>query len=253
MGPRPPTDTPRVTPTLDMVRPLDSVSVLIVEDDNGIADSLVRALTGSGYQVHLCRNAAEAMIQPLSQFDAVLLDLGLPDMDGLDLCRLFRNTNSTIPIIMLTARGSETDIVVGLDAGADDYLVKPFRLAELFARLRANTRKGNQRSESPLLEVGDLTIDMDARRVHLDGVEIELRVKEFDLLVFLVQNVGRAVTRTEAMESVWDEHWYGSTKTLDVHIAALRHRLGESGPEDSRITTLRGVGYRFELRPEIEL
>ncbi len=227
--------------------PTDTNSVLIVEDDDGLGDGLVRALTGEGYLVHRCRTATEVLDQPISKFDVILLDLGLPDMDGLDLCRLVRSTNPTIPIVMLTARGSETDIVVGLDAGADDYLVKPFRLAELFARLRANTRHRVSHNDLTTLVVGGLVIDTAARRVHLDGVEIEMRVKEFDLLLFLARNAGNAVTRTEAMESVWDEHWYGSTKTLDVHIASLRNRLGESGPENSRITTLRGVGYRLEL------
>jgi len=229
------------------VIPTDSVSVLIVEDDDGIGDGLLRALTGEGYRVHRCRTALETLGQTLSEFDVVLLDLGLPDMEGLDLCRLLRSTNPTTPIVILTARGSETDIVVGLDAGADDYLVKPFRLAELFARLRANTRHRNLQDSSTTLVVGGLCVDTTARRVHLDSVEVKMRVKEFDLLVLLARNAGNAVTRSEAMESVWDEHWYGSTKTLDVHIASLRHRLGESGPDNSRITTLRGVGYRLEL------
>ncbi|MEO5975506.1 MAG: response regulator transcription factor [Ilumatobacteraceae bacterium] len=227
--------------------PTDSVSVLVVEDDDGIGDGLVRALSGDGYRVHRCRTANETLGQTISEFDVILLDLGLPDMDGLDLCRMLRSTNPTTPIVMLTARGSETDIVVGLDAGADDYLVKPFRLAELFARLRANTRHLTPQDNPTTFVVGGLSVDTATRRAYLDGVEIKMRVKEFDLLVLLTRNAGNAVTRTEAMESVWDEHWYGSTKTLDVHIASLRHRLGESGPDDSRITTLRGVGYRLEL------
>ena len=152
---------------------------------------------------------------------------------------------------MLTARGSETDVVVGLDAGADDYLVKPFRLAELLARLRAHTRRLDIPDRSTdLLEVGDLRIDVGARRAQLDGRSLDLRPKEFDLLVALTRAAGRAVTRQRLMHQVWDAHGVGSTKTVDVHVAALRQRLGETGPDGSRITTLRGVGYRFELPDE---
>ncbi len=228
----------------------ETPSVLIVEDDEGIGNGLVRALSGEGYTAIWCRDGSESLRQPLGEFDVILLDLGLPDMDGLDLCRTLRRDQPLTPILVLTARGSETDIVVGLDAGADDYLVKPFRLAELFARLRALTRRrtsAGQGDEATRLTVGDLTVDVSARRVHVDKAEIELRPKEFDLLVVLIRNAGNVVTRERAMELVWDEHWFGSTKTLDVHIAALRQRLGESGPEGSRISTLRGVGYRLDL------
>jgi DNA-binding response OmpR family regulator len=222
--------------------------VLIVEDDDGIGSGLFRALTGEGYRAEWCRTAADALTASVADVDVVLLDLGLPDMDGLDLCRMLRRQLPTTPIVMLTARGSETDIVVGLDAGADDYLVKPFRLAELFARLRAHTRRRPVvGADSPVLVVGDLSVDIAARRVHVGGVEAELRPKEFDLLVVLMRNAGKVLTREAAMGQVWDEHWFGSTKTLDVHVASLRQRLGESGPEGSRISTLRGVGYRLEL------
>jgi DNA-binding response OmpR family regulator len=222
--------------------------VLIVEDDDGIGSGLLRALSGEGYRAEWCRTAADALAASLADVAVVLLDLGLPDMDGLDLCRLLRRQLPTTPIVMLTARGSETDIVVGLDAGADDYLVKPFRLAELFARLRAHTRRRPVAAVDPnVITVGDLSVDIAARRVHVGGVETELRPKEFDLLVVLMRNAGKVLTREDAMTQVWDEHWFGSTKTLDVHVAALRQRLGESGPEGSRISTLRGVGYRLEL------
>lgn len=223
-------------------------SVLVVEDDEGIGGGLLRALRGEGYTAVWARDAAAALSSPLAEFDVILLDLGLPDADGLDLCRQLRRSLSGTPIVVLTARGSETDVVVGLDAGADDYLVKPFRLAELMARLRAHTRRrGATADRDGVLVVGDLTLDAPARRVHLDGAELPLRPKEFDLLEVLMRNAGKVVSRAKAMSEVWDDHWHGSTKTLDVHIAALRQRLGEPGPGQSRITTLRGVGYRLEL------
>jgi DNA-binding response OmpR family regulator len=223
-------------------------SILVVEDDEGIGGGLLRAVTGEGYAATWCRDGADALRHASADVDLVLLDLGLPDMDGLELCRRLRRDLPRTPILVLTARGSETDVVVGLDAGADDYLVKPFRLAELFARLRALTRRRIiQEDDATVLAVGDLTVDTAARRVHVAGAEVDLRPKEFDLLVVLMRNAGRVVTRERAMELVWDEHWFGSTKTLDVHIAALRQRLGEDGPDGSRISTLRGVGYRLEV------
>jgi len=225
-----------------------SQSILIVEDDEGIGEGLVRALDGAGHRSAWCRDAGTALRQPLKDFDLILLDLGLPDIDGVDLCRRIRRDLTQVPIIILTVRGSEADVVVGLDAGADDYLVKPFRLAELLARIRALDRRRNpDRADTPILSVGDISVDTDARRVAVDGAEVELRPKEFDLLVVLMNNAGKALSREFLMAEVWDEHYFGSTKTLDVHIAALRRRLGESGPEGSRISTLRGVGYRLEL------
>lgn len=221
-------------------------AVLVVEDDEGIGGGLVRVLQGEGYEVVWSRTAVEVLSQPLGRFRLVVLDLGLPDMDGLDLCRQLRRRNCGASILVLTARGTETDIVVGLDAGADDYLVKPFRLAELLARLRAIARRTPGSQDRTTITAGDVTVDVHARRVFLGGQEIALRAKEFDLLTLLVDNAGRVVTRDEAMSHVWDEHWHGSTKTLDVHIAALRQRLGESDSRASRITTLRGVGYRME-------
>ena len=221
--------------------------VLVVEDDEGIGGGLLRALNGEGYDALWARDGREALSQPLTEIALVLLDLGLPDTDGLDLCRQIRRTLPATPILILTARSSETDIVVGLDAGADDYLVKPFRLAELFARLRALIRRSaGHTGDDVLLTVGDVTADVGARRVRIGDTEISLRAKEFDLLVLLMSNAGRVVTREQAMTEVWDEHWFGSSKTLDVHVAALRQRLGETSIADSRITTLRGVGYRME-------
>ena len=225
-----------------------------MEDDPGIGAGLVRVLIGEGYVTGWCQTATEALQPQTQDVDLVLLDLGLPDMDGLELCRRLRRAGSATPIVMLTARGTETDVVVGLDAGADDYLVKPFRLAELLARIRAHTRRlGPAPAADPLLSVGDLVLDVEARRLRVDGVEIDLRPKEFDLLALLMRSPGKVLTRERVMTEVWDEHWFGSTKTLDVHIAALRHRLGEQGPEGSRITTLRGVGYRLELMDQVTL
>ena len=222
--------------------------VLIVEDDEGIGGGLVQALSGEGYAPLWCRDATEALDNAAGHVDLVVLDLGLPDMEGLELCRDLRARLTQTPILILTARSTETDIVVGLDAGADDYLVKPFRLAELLARLRALVRRRvSDQAADRLISVGDVTVDTAARRVYLDDSEIEVRTKEFDLLTVLMRNAGAVVSREDVMALVWDDHWFGSTKTLDVHMAALRQRLGEDGPTGGRITTLRGVGYRYEL------
>ena len=178
---------------------------------------------------------------------------GLPDLDGVEVCRRIRRDDAHVPIVILTARHSEVDVVLGLDAGADDYVTKPFRLAELLARVRAappaleRDRRGRPR---PSVTVGDVELDRDARRVRVAGAEVELRAREFDLLAFLMEHAGVAVTRERIMSEVWDEHWFGPTKTLDMHISALRRKLGETVGDESapsRITTLRGVGYRFEL------
>jgi DNA-binding response OmpR family regulator len=220
--------------------------ILIVEDDQRIGSTLLRALEGNGYEARweqTGRGAIDGVAAPRP--DLVLLDLGLPDIDGLDVCRHIHRADRSIDIVMLTARDEELDIVVGLDAGAIDYITKPFKLAELMARIRAQLRRAEPRS-SPRSTVGDLVIDSNARRAWLAGDELELRVKEFDLLARLVADAGDAVTRDTLMADVWDEHWYGSTKTLDFHIAALRRKIDTPGA-DSRIATLRGVGYRFEL------
>ncbi len=220
--------------------------ILIVEDDDSIATNLARALSAYGYSSTRSANGADALALT-ADTDLVLLDLGLPDMDGLEVCRQIRQADATLPIVMLTARQEEIDVVVGLDAGAVDYVTKPFRLAELLARVRAQLRRPSVNHGAPPLAVGDLLVDRLARRVWLDDEPVELRAKEFDLLAVLVAQAGSVVTREQLMSEVWDEHWFGSTKTLDVHIAALRRKL-DSGPDGlSRITTLRGVGYRFEV------
>ena len=223
--------------------------ILIVEDDAAIGRGLCTALEGQGYEVTWCERGLDALTEAAhTPFELVLLDLGLPDLDGVEVCRRLRGSGSRPTIVMLTARAEEADVVAGLDAGADDYLTKPFRLAELLARVRAHVRRdhgatddGN--ADGPLT-IGPLTIDTDARRVVVDGHEIDLRPKEFDLLALLANEAGRALTRERIMSDVWDEHWFGSTKTLDMHISGLRRKLGDPAPVT--ITTLRGVGYRLE-------
>ena len=220
--------------------------ILIVEDDERIGSTLLRALRGNGYdasweQVGLAAVHDAAEHRP----DLVLLDLGLPDIDGLDVCRRIHQGDPTIDIVMLTARDEELDVVVGLDAGAIDYITKPFKLAELMARIRAQLRRTEPRP-SPRSTVGDLVIDTGSRRAWLAGHELELRAKEFDLLARLVADAGNAVTRETLMADVWDENWFGSTKTLDFHIAAIRRKI-DIADAPSRIATLRGIGYRYEL------
>lgn len=220
--------------------------ILIVEDDDRIGSTLLRALGGSGYDTRW-ETSGRAAIEAASRDrpDLVLLDLGLPDIDGLEVCRQLHRDDPSLVVVMLTARDEELDIVVGLDAGAVDYITKPFKLAELLARLRAQLRRNEVRAFSGG-ELGDLTIDLPARRVWIGGVELALRPKEFELLARLVADAGNAVTREALMADVWDEHWFGSTKTLDFHVAALRRKIDSPGAE-SRITTLRGVGYRYEV------
>lgn len=224
---------------------MNDTNVLVVEDDPAIGANLQRALANAGHLCELADTAAAAR-EVATAPDLVLLDLGLPDADGLDLIRELHERWPEVPVIMLTARSEEIDIVVGLDAGAVDYVTKPFRLAELLARVRAHLRRPLVPAEPAMLVDGTLEVDTAARRVTLDSVELTLRAKEFDLLVELVSNRGTVVTREDLMARVWDENWFGSTKTLDVHIAALRRRLGEEPGEPSRITAMRGVGYRWE-------
>jgi DNA-binding response OmpR family regulator len=221
--------------------------VLVVEDDLSIARSLVRALEGAGYAVALAESGGSATtLAGADPPDLVLLDLGLPDIDGLEVCRRLREIAPGTTIVMLTARGQEIDVVVGLDAGADDYVTKPFSLAELLARIRAHLRKKPADDGAPVhLRSGPIEVDAAARRVSVGGVEISLRPREFDLLRLLVGSAGKVVTREDIMAAVWDENWFGSTKTLDVHMAAVRRKLGVAG---GLITTIRGVGYRLEPR-----
>jgi two-component system response regulator RegX3 len=221
------------------------VLVVIIEDDDTIAEPLVKGLAREGYDVERFDRAEPALDRLQGDgarpADVVLLDLGLPDVDGFELCRRLR-AESGIPIIVVTARGEEVHRVVGLELGADDYIVKPFGFRELVARIRAVTRRLEHREvEAAPIRVGDLEIDARTRRVTLGREEIPLTPKEFDLLALLADDPGAVCTRTRILEEVWDPHWYGPTKTLDVHVASLRKKLG-----DPRwIETVRGVGFRL--------
>jgi DNA-binding response OmpR family regulator len=219
-------------------------SILLVEDDDAIASGLVRVLDSQGYTVRHLARGARALAATGDDVGLVILDLGLPDVDGIDVCRRLRAARPELAILILTARDHELDVVTGLDAGADDYLVKPFRLSELLARVRAHLRRAEAtepEEHAAPLQAGDVTVDRAARRAWHGADELALRPKEFDLLALLVAEAGRAVTRERIMRDVWDTEWMGSTKTLDTHVLALRHKVGADA-----ITTLRGVGYRFE-------
>lgn len=213
--------------------------VLLVEDDDAIAAPLIEGLEREGLEVERVPTGGAAL--QAGAVDLVLLDLGLPDLDGLEVCRALR-ARSSVPIIVVTARGDEIDRVVGLELGADDYMVKPFGFRELMARIRAVTRRAaGAGAVAGEVRVGDLRVDLRARRVTVGDREVELTRKEFDLLALLVADPGALRTRQEILESVWDEHWYGPTKTLDVHIATLRKKLGDP----ALIETVRGVGFRI--------
>lgn len=229
--------------------------ILLVEDDDTIATPLIDGLGRYGFTVDRARTGREA----LSRHDAemILLDLGLPDADGIDICQRIR-ARSAVPIIMLTARGTEVDRVVGLEVGADDYLAKPFSLRELVARIRAVTRRTrlpaypDDPAPAPpapapapdaTIRLGDLRIDRRTRRAYLYSHEIKLALKEFDLLVALADDPGAVRTRERLMETVWDEHYHGSTKTLDFHVAALRRKLGNP----AWVQAVRGVGFRLVI------
>ncbi len=224
---------------------MDEPGILVVEDDEAIAAGLARVLGGQGYRVTLLGHGAGAVHAAGDRIGLVLLDLGLPDLDGLEVCRRLRAARPGLAILIVTARDNELDVVAGLDAGADDYLVKPFRLSELLARIRSHMRRiaaESAVSEAPL-QLGELRVDRTARRAWLGARELVLRPKEFELLTLFALHAGRALTREQIMERVWDTSWMGSTRTLDMHVLGLRQKLGAES-----ITTLRGVGYRFELR-----
>ncbi len=218
--------------------------ILVVEDDPAIATSLVDGLGDAGYEAEAVDTGGAALAA--SGFDVVLLDLGLPDMDGYDVCRGLR-TRSDVPIIVLTARSDELDRVLGLELGADDYVVKPFGFRELVARIRAVSRRRGSGTGMPApgapLDVGALRVDVRARRAWLAGEEIALTAKEFDLLAYLAAEPGIVHRRTDILEHVWDAHWYGPTKTVDAHVASVRRKLGDPG----WIAAVRGVGFRLEV------
>jgi two-component system response regulator RegX3 len=224
--------------------------VLLVEDEASISEPFSRALAREGFVPVLAETIAQARAALAGEEpDIVLLDLTLPDGDGRELAREVR-ASSQVPIIMLTARGSEIDRVVGLELGADDYVVKPFAVAEVIARIRAVMRRSRQVEPESRITVGDVRIDVAARRAFSGGEELSLTRKEFDLLLRLAHSAGNVVTREDLMNDVWDENWFGSTKTLDVHMAALRRKLGDGPRARPQIQTVRGVGFRFAPSPE---
>jgi two-component system response regulator RegX3 len=225
--------------------------VLIVEDDDSIAEPLSKGLERQGFSVRRESTGLGAIdaLASDSHVDVILLDLGLPDIDGYEVCRRVRTT-ATTPIIVLTARGDEIDRVLGLELGADDYMVKPFGFRELVARMNAVTRRAQVTSDTsndPIALDGGVEIDPRTRRVVVNGTEVQLTRKEFDLIRLLATDPGATHTREDILEQVWDAHWYGPTKTLDVHIASLRKKIGDPG----LIETVRGVGFRLRTATPI--
>ena len=222
-----------------------SARILVVEDEPGIAEPLVAHLGREGFEATAVNTVADARARFEREPPALMvLDVMLPDGDGRDLCRELRST-SDVPIVLLTARGADADRIVGLELGADDYVVKPFSAGELVARIRAILRRAERAPARHVVEIADLRLDLDARIVTLRGSSIPLAAREFDLLALLMRNAGSVVRREEIMDEVWDPHWFGSTKTLDVHIAWLRKKLGDDPAQPRYITTIRGVGFRF--------
>jgi two-component system response regulator RegX3 len=229
-------------------------TVLLVEDEPSITEPLAESLGREGFDAKIAGTVSEALalaaqIEP----DLVLLDVMLPDGSGFDVCRELRQ-RSQVPIIMLTARGEEADRVVGLELGADDYVVKPFSAREVVARIRAVLRRTESKpgdDQAGPIEIGELRLDPAKREVTKDGEPLELSRKEFELLQLLMQNAGSVVTREQAFEDVWDTNWFGSTKTLDVHVSGLRRKLGDDSSEPRFLHTVRGVGFRFTSPDEL--
>ena len=225
--------------------------ILVVEDEQAISEPLVDALTREGFDPRVAPTVADAEAAfAENEPDLVLLDVMLPDGDGRDLCRDLRR-RSDVPIVMLTARGEELDKVVGLELGADDYVVKPFSARELSARIRAILRRGRGDSRREVVEVGPIRLDASSRTVTKDGRPVEMAAREFDLLNLLMSRAGEVVRREEIMDLVWDEHWFGSTKTLDVHVSWLRKKIEDDPAEPRYITTSRGVGFRFAAPEDV--
>jgi two-component system, OmpR family, response regulator RegX3 len=234
-------------------------TILMVEDEESITVPLAEALAREGFDTEVAGTAAEALelagsVAP----DLVLLDVMLPDGSGYDVCRELRS-QSRVPIIMLTARGEETDRIVGLELGADDYIVKPFSSREVAARIRAVLRRAGEApvaaskdDAASALQVGDLRLDPSRRSATLDDTELDLTRKEFELLELLMREAGLVITRERLIDEVWDVNWFGSTKTLDVHVSGLRRKLGDDPSSPRYLHTVRGVGFRFSGREELE-
>ncbi len=226
--------------------------VLVVEDEVSFVEALVVGLKREGFLVKVARDGAEA----LTPFDAVrpdlvLLDVMLPKVSGIDVCRELRR-KSQVPIIMVTAKGAEIDTVVGLEVGADDYVTKPYRLRELVARMRSVLRRAprpgdGEATTTEALEVGDVRLDPDRHEVLVRGEPVNLPLKEFELLELLLANAGRVLSREMLIDRVWGPHYVGDTKTLDVHVKRLRSKIEETPANPSRIVTIRGLGYKYEV------
>jgi len=228
----------------------DPPTVLVVEDEESFVEALVVGLKREGFLVKVARDGLEAIdIFDAVRPDLVLLDVMLPRLSGIDVCREIR-THSRVPIIMVTAKGGEIDTVVGLEVGADDYVTKPYRLRELVARMRAVLRRSPPGEESPsggyVLEVGTVRLDAESHEVRVGGTLVMLPLKEFELLELLLANAGRVLTRETLIDRVWGPHYVGDTKTLDVHVKRLRSKIEEDPSSPRRITTIRGLGYKFE-------
>jgi two-component system response regulator RegX3 len=228
----------------------DPPTVLVVEDEESFIEALVVGLKREGFLVKVARDGAEAVetfdaVRP----DLVLLDVMLPRLSGIDVCRELRS-RSRVPIIMVTAKGGEIDTVVGLEVGADDYVTKPYRLRELVARMRAVLRRAPPQEDTPaggdVLEVGDVRLDPERHEVSVRAVPVLLPLKEFELLELLLANAGRVLTRETLIDRVWGPHYVGDTKTLDVHVKRLRSKIEDDPSSPRRITTIRGLGYKFE-------
>ncbi len=217
--------------------------ILLAEDDEGIRTALAQALEREGHIVDAVATGTDAAAAGVDgTHDLLLLDIGLPGIDGLEVCRRVRAGRPDVAILFLTALDEETDAVNGLDAGADDYITKPFRIAELLARVRAQLR----RTSGERFRAGDVSVDIGERRAWQSDRALELSPKEFDLLALLVREAGRVITRERIMAEVWDENWFGSTRTLDMHVLWLRRKLGDDAKAPRRLVTVRGVGLRFE-------
>jgi DNA-binding response OmpR family regulator len=227
-------------------------TILMVEDERSITEPLSEALAREGFDTQVAETVAEALELAQRGPDLVLLDVMLPDGSGYDVCRRLRES-SRVPIIMLTARGEETDRIVGLELGADDYIVKPFSAREVVARIRAVLRRAGEGApeRSAPIEVGSLRLDPARRSATLNGDQLDLTRKEFELLEMLMSEAGSVITRERLIDEVWDVNWFGSTKTLDVHVSGLRRKLGDNSSSPRFIHTVRGVGFRFSGPEEL--
>jgi two-component system response regulator RegX3 len=228
----------------------DRIKVLVVEDEESFIDALTVGLEREGFDVAIARDGQQGLATfNDGHFDVVLLDLMLPKMSGLDVCRSIRGS-SNVPIIIVSAKGEEVDMVLMLEIGADDYVTKPYRLRELVARIRAVLRRRGESEEvhsEDVIALGNIRLDIDARRLYVNGEEIKLRKKEFALLRLLLENPGRVLTREVLIDRVWGSDYVGDTKTLDVHIKRLRTLIEDEPKSPTHITTVRGVGYRYEV------